>query len=322
MSEVTARTLRLLDLLQSRSVWSGDELAAELGVTTRSIRRDIDRLRELGYPVLATAGHGGGYQLGPGRSLPPLLLEQSEAVAMAVSLQLAATSGIDGLADGAVRALTKLDQVLPPKLRPEIAAVTESVDVPAPNGPVVDAELLRVLARAVRDGVRLEFGYTAADGRASSRRTEPYRVLAIDRRWYLHAFDLDRDDWRVFRLDRIREPRASTLRFEPRVAPDSLEAVRQARAYQPGEPMQLRILAPLHEVRERMPEWLRGDLEAIDDDTTLLTTRGDPRWVAALATMSPFDFVPVGPPQLAEAVADLATKLGRAHSVASRDNPR
>lgn len=147
-------------------------------------------------------------------------------------------------------------------------------------------------------------------------------TASADTSWYLHAFDLESDDWRVFRLDRIREPRASTLRFTPRDAPDSLEAVRQARAYQPGEPMQLRILAPLHEVRERMPEWLRGDLEAIDDDTTLLTTRGDPRWVAALATMSPFDFVPVGPPQLAEAVADLATKLGRAHSVASRDNPR
>ncbi|WP_282851807.1 WYL domain-containing protein [Gulosibacter sediminis] len=147
-------------------------------------------------------------------------------------------------------------------------------------------------------------------------------TASADTSWYLHAFDLESDDWRVFRLDRIREPRASTLRFTPRDAPDSLEAVRQARAYQPGEPMQLRILAPLGEVRERMPAWLRGEFEAESDATTLLSTRGDPHWVAVLATMSTFEFAPVGPPQPAEAVANLASKLSRADTDASRPNPR
>lgn len=322
MADVTARTLHLLDLLQSRSVWSGEELAAELGVTTRSVRRDVDRLRELGYPVLASAGHGGGYQLGPGRSLPPLLLDEAEAVAVAVSLQLAATSGIDGLADGAVRALTKLDQVLPPMLRPEVTAVTESVEAPAPTGPVVDAAVLRILARTVRDGVRLEFGYTDADARASERRVEPVRVLALDRHWYLHAFDLDRDDWRVFRLDRIRQPRASTLRFAPREVPDSVEAVKAARAYRPGEPLRLRIQAPLAELQENMPEWLRGELEAVSPSETWLTTRGDAPWIAVLAALSPYEFVPEGSPRLAEAVAELAAKLTRAAaSAATPEHP-
>jgi predicted DNA-binding transcriptional regulator YafY len=308
MPDVTARTLRLLDLLQSRTVWSGADLAAELEVTERSVRRDIDRLRELGYPVLSSAGHGGGYQLGPGRKLPPLLLDAHEGVAVAVSLQLAAQAGIDGLGEDAVRALTKLDQVLPPRLRSEVAALSESIDVSPTRAYPVDADVLRSLARAVRDGLRVEFGYTTHEGRGGIRRVEPYRVLAVERRWYLHAFDLDRDDWRTFRLDRITEVTPSTLRFTPREAPDSLEAARRARGYSPGPEVRIRFAAEPERLREWVPPG-NGTIEPDGDGACVLVTRGDLGWIAALTALAPFDATPLAPPKLADAMRDLASRL-------------
>ena len=172
MSEVTSRALRLLALLQSRSVWTGPELAAELGVTTRTVRRDVDRLRELGYPVLTSAGHGGGYQLGAGRALPPLLLSSSEAVAVAVGLRLAAASGVDGLDEEALRALAALDRILPAPVRAEVGAVTEALGVITRHAPGTRPEVLISLATAVRDRVRVRVDYERADGVRGERRLE------------------------------------------------------------------------------------------------------------------------------------------------------
>jgi predicted DNA-binding transcriptional regulator YafY len=217
----TERVLTLLGLLQQRRVWTGPELAERLGVTARTVRRDVERLRTLGYPVHASQGVGGGYQLGPGQDLPPLLLDDEEAIATAVSL-LSAWAG-----EAALRALTKLDQVLPSRLRHEVRALSSSVESFGGGRVPVDSEVLMTLARACRDEVEASFGYPSGDS-VRQRRVEPYRLVASDRRWYLFAYDLDRDDWRSFRVDRMSEVSARTWRFRPRPAPDAVAYVQEA----------------------------------------------------------------------------------------------
>ncbi|GAB3254412.1 helix-turn-helix transcriptional regulator [Kineosporia babensis] len=217
----TERVLTLLGLLQQRQVWTGPELASRLGTTTRTVRRDVDRLRALGYPVHATPGAGGGYQLGPGQVLPPLLLDDEEAIATATALLAGAGSG-----DAALRALSKLDQVLPARLRPEVQALSEAVESFGRGRAAVDPQALLTLARACRDQVEAGFDYPRDDA-AQTRRVEPYRLVASERRWYLFAFDLDRDDWRTFRVDRMSAIRARTWRFAPRTAPDAARYVQE-----------------------------------------------------------------------------------------------
>ena len=185
-------------------MWTGPELAERLGVTTRSIRRDVERLRSLGYPVHATQGVGGGYQLGRGRALPPLLLDDAEAVAIAVSLRLAAGGTVTGASEAALSTLAKLDQVMPPRLRSEVKAIHDSTVTLTSARDLVDGDVLLALARACRDLVRVRFGYDARDGAATERWVEPVRLVATGRRWYLMAWDVDREDWRTFRLDRMR----------------------------------------------------------------------------------------------------------------------
>ena len=216
----TERVLRLLGLLQQRPVWTGTELAERLGVTTRSIRRDVERLRSLGYPVNATQGVGGGYQLGAGKALPPLLLDDEEAIATAVSLRLAAGGTVAGASEAAVRTLAKLDQVLPARLRAEVRALHDAI-VTLEGGRIeVDADALLALARACRDTVRVEFGYAGrGDGTRASAGSSPYQLVATGRRWYLMAFDLERDDWRSFRLDRMSAVRAHHVAVPPSRAP-------------------------------------------------------------------------------------------------------
>ncbi len=212
----TQRVLTLLDLLQRRSVWTGPELATELGVTVRSVRRDVDRLRDLGYPVESERGAGGGYRLGSGRRLPPLLLDDREAVAVAIALRLAAGGAVAGVGEHALGALTKLDQVMPGRLRERVADVTESmVTVPGTDTPV-EPELLIGLGHAVRGSEQVRVEYRDRAGRDTERRVEPYRIVVLGRRWYLLAFDLERADWRTFRLDRIRSVHRSRWRFTPR----------------------------------------------------------------------------------------------------------
>src|SRR6478609_5162694 len=218
MSETTSRVLQLLGLLQSRRVWSGEELSERLGVTTRSVRRDVERLRDLGYPVHASTGHGGGYQLGA-----------DEAVAMAVCLRLAAGGSVAGVGEAALRALTKLDQVMPARMRSQVAAVHDATvtltrDAESP----VDPEILMTLARACRDREHVGVDYVDRAGAPSSRRLEPYQLVTTGRRWYLLAYDRDRDDWRSLRLDRMGDVRARGGTFVARDAPDAAAYVQRS----------------------------------------------------------------------------------------------
>ncbi|WP_205856150.1 helix-turn-helix transcriptional regulator, partial [Phytoactinopolyspora endophytica] len=276
----TARVLRLLALLQRRPMWTAVELAAELGVTDRSVRRDVERLRVLGYPVHATAGVGGGYQLGAGTRLPPLLLDDEEAIATAVSLRLAAGGTVAGADEAALRTLAKLDQVMPPRLRAEVRAVHGATDTLTRPGIVVDPELLVTLARACRDAVRVRFHYTGRDSDGSVRTVEPVRMVATGRRWYLMAWDLDRDDWRTFRLDRMREATATTWRFQPREHPDPVGHVQRSVVAAPYRYVaRVRVHADADQVREIMPPSV-GRVEDDREGWCLLTVGGDdPEWL-------------------------------------------
>ena len=249
----TERVLTLLGLLQQRRVWTGPELAERLGVTPRTVRRDVERLRTLGYPVHASQGVGGGYQLGPGKDLPPLLLDDQEAIATAVSLLAGAGAAVAGAGDAALRALTKLDQVLPTRLRHEVRALAGSVESFGGGRTTVEPEVLMTLARACRDEVEAGFDYPSAS-QLRRRRVEPHRLVASDRRWYLLAYDLDRDGWRSFRVDRMTDVCARTWHFRPREAPDAATYVQEAvasRVY----PHQARFLvhAPADTVRAQIP---------------------------------------------------------------------
>ncbi|GAA5087072.1 helix-turn-helix transcriptional regulator [Thermocatellispora tengchongensis] len=249
----TERVLTLLGLLQQRQVWTGPELADRLGVTPRTVRRDVERLRALGYPVHAVQGVGGGYRLGPGQDLPPLLLDDEEAIATVVSLLAGAGGGVPGAGDAALRALTKLDRVLPARLRHEVRALSGSVESFGAGRTPIDPEVLMTLARACRDEVEAGFGYPSGS-EVRRRRVEPYRLVASDRRWYLFAYDLDRDDWRSFRVDRMTDVSARTWRFQPRPAPDAATYVQESvasRVY----PHRARFLvhAPAGTVRAQIP---------------------------------------------------------------------
>src|SRR3954470_2906441 len=200
MLETSARLLRLISLLQARRDWTGPELAERLEVGVRTVRRDVDRLRRLGYPVQATPGVAGGYPLGVGASLPPLLLDEEEAVAVAVGLRTAVSGGVAGIEETSVRALAKLEQVLPGRLRRRVGALgAATVPYPA-TGPTVDPSTLATIAAACRDNERLRLRYRAHDGTASRRLLEPHRLVHTGRRWYLVAYDTDRADWRTFRV--------------------------------------------------------------------------------------------------------------------------
>ncbi len=230
MSETTGRVLQLLGLLQSRRVWTGEELADRLGVTTRSVRRDVERLRDLGYPVHASKGHGGGYQLGAGAALPPLLLDPDEAVAMAVCLRLAAGGSVAGVGESALRALSKLDQVMPSRLRSQVSAVHDATVTLTSNSSdsPVEPDVLMTLARACRDREHVSTAYLDRSGAVSERRLEPYQLVTTGRRWYLLAYDRDRQDWRSLRLDRMSDVAARGSTFTAREAPDAAAFVRRS----------------------------------------------------------------------------------------------
>lgn len=308
MSDVTTRALRLLALLQSRSVWTGPELADEMRVTTRTVRRDVDRLRQMGYPVLTSAGHGGGYQLGAGRALPPLLLSSPEAVAVAVGLRLAAASGLEGLDEEALRALAALDRILPASVRAEVGAVSEAMGVISRHAPGARSEVLLSLVTAVRDGVRVRVDYERADGERFERRLEPRRVLSMEGRWYLFAWDLEREDWRTFRLDRMHEVSASTLPITDRPVPDIEAAVRESitvSAYPTA--CTVRILAPYDQIAPHIPA-RSGTLEADGEDACVLRAGADDlTWVALHLARIGAPVEVIDPPALLEEIE----RLGR-----------
>ena len=232
MANTSSRTLRLLSLLQTRRYWPGEELAGQLRVSPRTLRRDIDRLRELGYPIQAQRGVAGGYQLAAGSALPPLVVDDEEAVALALGLQAAAQGAVEGLAESSVRALAKVVQVMPARLRRRVQALG-AMTVPASwegaAGTSVDPEVLTTLALACRDTERIRFSYTAAGGEPTGRHVEPHRLVLLGRRWYLAGYDLDRQGWRSYRLDRLASPTGTGARFRPRRA-----ARRRRRRVRPG----------------------------------------------------------------------------------------
>jgi predicted DNA-binding transcriptional regulator YafY len=320
MARTTERVLHLLGLLQQRPVWTGPELAERLGVTTRSIRRDVERLRALGYPVQAAQGVGGGYQLGRGRGLPPLLLDDAEAVAVAVSLRMAAGGTVSGASEAALRTLAKLDQVMPPRLRSEVRAIHEATQTLDSGQPAVDGDVLLQLARTVRDTVRVRFDYEARDGTPSARTVEPVGLVATGRRWYLMAYDVDRDDWRTFRLDRMTRVQATTWRFAQRVHEDPAAYVQRAVASAAYRfPARVVVHAPLKEVAERTS--VRSVvLTPVDDSTTLLEAGGETLYGLALhLSLLAWEFDVEEPAELRDALAALGGRALRAAGAAPRE---
>ncbi len=315
MLETSARLLRLLSLLQARRDWTGTELAARLGVTTRTVRNDVDRLRGLGYPVDARPGVAGGYRLGTGGALPPLLLDDDEAVAVALGLRTAASGSIAGIEETSVRALAKLQQVLPSRLRRRVSAL-QSYALPMPSrGPQVDPDVLTLIASACRDHERLRFDYRAHSGAIGRRSVEPYRLVNDQRRWYLVAWDVDRGDWRTFRADRIEPRPPAGPRFTPRpLPPDEEIAAQVARGI--GEATwryRARVIvhAPAAYVRGRLP--IPVTVEPLGEDQCAFEPGSDhPEMLALYLGMLAADFTIVDSPDLVAALRTLTSRYQRA----------
>ncbi|WP_413232570.1 helix-turn-helix transcriptional regulator [Mycolicibacterium sp. 120266] len=310
----TARVLQLLGLLQSRRVWTSEELAERLEVTTRSVRRDIERLRDLGYPVHASKGHGGGYQLGAGAALPPLLLDPDEAVAMAVCLRLAAGGSVAGVGESALRALSKLDQVMPARLRSQVAAVHDStVTLTSATQDAVDPDVLMTLARASRDHEHVSCGYVDIRGNATQRRLEPYQLVTTGRRWYLLGYDRDRADWRSLRLDRMSDVRALGSTFVPRDAPDAADYVRRAITSSPYRYVARVRYRASQDVVAQTFSAASVQIEPDGPDACIVTTGADdPDRMVLYLAMPGCEFEVLDPPEVARAVGAAAERLRRA----------
>jgi predicted DNA-binding transcriptional regulator YafY len=315
MLETSARLLRLLSLFQAQRYWSGAELAERLEVTARTLRRDVDRLRSLGYPVNSTTGAAGGYQLGSGSSLPPLQLDDDEAVAVAVGLRTAASGSVSGIEEASVRALAKLEQVLPERLRKRVSALHAFIVPLAGSNSPVNASTLAALAGACRDSTKLRFGYQSRDGTASKREVEPHRLVHTGRRWYLVAWDLGRSDWRTFRVDRIEPRLTAGNRFPQREPPEGGFAAYASRSVSYAvytSRVTVKIHASVETIAEKIPPTV-GALEAIDDHTCLLHTGAMSLdalavWIALIG----FDFDVQDPPELLDRMRLIARRFLRA----------
>jgi predicted DNA-binding transcriptional regulator YafY len=312
-----ARLLRLLSILQAREFWTGGELARRLEVTERTLRRDIDRLRSLGYPVHSTSGTAGGYKLGAGAALPPLLLDDDEAIAVAVGLQTAAGGSVAEIGEASARALAKLEQVLPKRLRRRLAALRSSIVRLADAGPTVKMSDVSSLASACSERRELRFSYRDHGGASTSRTVEPHRIVHTQGRWYLVAWDGGRNDWRTFRIDRVDAPAATGARFLPRSSPDDDVGAYVARgvasaAYRVRARVTLH--APLDALRERISS-MAGQLEAADERSCTLHTgafslEGLAAWIISFGV----DFDVVDPPELRDHIRRLTERLVRAQA--------
>lgn len=321
MSETSGRLLTLLSLLQTPREWPGPELAERLGVSQRTVRNDVERLRQLGYPVLASRGSVGGYRLTAGTAMPPLLLDDDEAVAVAVALGTASGAAVEGLEETALRALTKLLQVLPRRLGGRVDALqAHTVRVAARRRtPGVAGMLLAELAAAARDLEVVRFAYSDHAGAATERRVEPYRLVSWGMRWYLVAWDLGRDDWRTFRVDRMSEVRPVGHRFRVRELPAEDVAAyvatktRQVQARVSGR---LLVHLPAAVVEERMGWWTQGSIEPVGEDRCRVQIGArSPEDIAFWIGVLDADFEVLDPPELVDAVRRLGERYARATGV-------
>ncbi|RKR90832.1 putative DNA-binding transcriptional regulator YafY [Micromonospora pisi] len=316
MSNTPGRLLKLLSLLQTPREWPGSELAARLRVSPRTVRRDVDRLRELGYPVQATLGATGGYRLAAGKAMPPLLLDDEEAVAIAVGLRIAAGHPVDGIEEASVRALAKVAQVLPSRLRHRVGTFAAApVPMFSEDGTNVDPQTLTVLASAVAAHERVRFDYRSVTGEASRRLVEPYRLVSAGRRWYLLAYDNERADWRIFRVDRIDEPRSTGVRVPPREPPDPDAAAFVTRRMYSLAPT-YRVRATLHLPAEQVTVRLgtaAGEVEPVDERSCRLHGHADTlEWLAARLLRLGCEFQVHEPPELVDHLRELGNRARRA----------
>ncbi|MFB4314526.1 helix-turn-helix transcriptional regulator [Actinomadura sp. 21ATH] len=311
MLETSARLLKLLSLLQTHRDWSGAELAGRLDVTTRTVRRDVERLRELGYPVHAVQGTA-GYRLGAGASLPPLLLDDDEAVAVAVGLRSAAGGAVTGIEETSLRALAKLEQVLPSRLRHRVNTLQAATVRVGAAGPAVSPDTLMTIADACRRHERLRFDYTNLGGEDTVRSVEPHSLVSFGRHWYLVAWDPGRDGWRTFRVDRLRPRTPSGPRFTPRPPPDGDVATYLTYRLS-SRSWPVRATVALHESAEAVADRVwpgMGVVEAVDDRGCLMHTGADTPWALVwMITSVNADFTLVsGPPELHQALRDQAAR--------------
>ncbi|WP_067994801.1 helix-turn-helix transcriptional regulator [Nocardia pseudobrasiliensis] len=314
MLETSARLLELLSLLQTPRDWRGAELAERLGVDVRTVRRDIEKLRTLGYPVHAVAG-AAGYRLGAGTKLPPLLLGDDEAVAVAVGLRTAAGGTIAGIEESSLRALAKLEQVLPTRLRHRVTALQAATVTMAAGTPAVDPEVLTTIAAAIRDHEQLRFDYRTHDGSEIRRAAQPHRLVHTGRHWYLLGWDVERNDWRTYRVDRLRPRIPNGPRFTPREAPELGETGLVSHGVSTA-PYRYRARITLEvsaaEAADRIPPTV-GVLEAIDDHRCLLHTGADSLDALALYTgLFGFPYRVHEPPELIEHLRELTRRMSAA----------
>lgn len=314
--DAAERLLKLLGLLEGRIDWTAEELAGRLGVTTRTIRRDITRLRSLGYPVEAMAGPGGGYRLGAGGKLPPLLLDDEEALAVALGLRVSATTAVGGLEDASLSALAKLEHVLPARLRSRLEDVSDATTSTLTGSrSEVDHSSLSVVASIIRKRERLRCQYVDGEGRVTERHIEPTRLVHTGRRWYLVAFDLDRDDWRTFRLDRVSAPSPTGMRARPRRGPDPVDLVQRGITVDAWKyPASIVVHSPARRVERMIPPTV-GTVEPIDDETCRLVIGADEMtWLARYLLSFPLRFEVEKPEELRTELAriggDLVSQFG------------
>ncbi|MEV6106393.1 YafY family protein [Streptomyces sp. NPDC051940] len=315
-TETPKRLLQLLSLLQTPREWPGSELAERLGVTTRTVRRDVERLRDLGYPVEASMGAVGGYRLVAGTAMPPLLLEDDEAVAIAVGLRSAAGHEVEGVEEASVRALAKLEQVLPSRLRRRVKALGSATSsLNRWQGPRIDPAVLTTLATASASRERLRFGYRAGDGAESKRLVEPHGLVSAGRKWYLVAWDDDRADWRVFRVDRVTKPFLTGVRFAARSLPAKDPAAfiasrmtREGASYR----VDVTLHAPYREIAPRLGD-AASHLERVGEDACRLRMEAEAlEWVGYRLAMLGCDFTVHEPAALGEHLRELAARVTRA----------
>ncbi|MFB7374780.1 helix-turn-helix transcriptional regulator [Streptomyces sp. NPDC056222] len=314
MTDTPARLLNLLSLLQTPREWPGSELADRLSVSARTIRRDIDRLRELGYPVEATKGAVGGYRLVAGAAMPPLLLDDEEAVAIAVGLRAGAGHAIEGVEEASVRALAKLEQVLPSRLRHRVSTLQNAtIPLTRGDGATVAPSTLTALAGAVTGQERLRFGYRAGDGTESRRLVEPYRLVSTGHRWYLVAYDLEREDWRTFRVDRVSDPFATGARFPARELPEGGAAAYIARSINRGQRPEVDLDVTFHAsaqfVTARLPAHLTLTATGPNSCRLRTSTAESIEWLALRLGLVDVPFTIHAPAPLITYVTELATRL-------------